>query len=437
MEPTALDNCSIQSLTSDIPSGAAFITGTTTVTYSATDINGNTSNHQFAVTVMDVQNPEIMGMPASISLSSESGSCEATASWVQPTTGDNCSVLSFSGSHVSGTSFPVGTTSVAYTAVDTSGNTTVETFTVTVADLEGPSIVNLPADINLANDQGLCGAIVSWIEPTTADNCGSASMTSSHQPGSFFPVGETEVQYVSVDSEGNSFASSFNVLVVDQELPEITGIPTDITIFADPGQCSGIHTWIDPVATDNCTVSTLEVTQGPGSAFLVGTTSVIYTVIDQAGHSVTSSFVVTVLDDQAPEILGTPSDILVTAEVGQCTAPATWIPANATDNCSIETFISSHNSGDVFPLGSNVVTYSATDASGNSSDTTFVVQVIDDQAPEITGMPAAFSISADQGECGAIVSWTAPVSSDNCGLNDLSSDIANGSFLAVGITTVT
>lgn len=437
LEPVAQDNCLTQSLTSDIPSGSVFVTGTTSVTYTATDIHGNASTHQFSVTVTDVQNPEVLGIPDSITLSTDPGSCEATASWVQPTSADNCSVLSFTGTHISGTSFPIGNTEVSYSAVDTSGNETIAVFTVTVEDDESPEILNLPVDINLVNDQGLCGAIATWIEPTAADNCGIASIDSSHQAGSLFPIGSTEVQYQALDSAGNSLTGTFNVVVSDQEMPELSGIPTDITLFADPGQCSAIHSWIDPVATDNCSVQTLEVTQGPGTGFLVGDTSVFYTVIDQAGNTITKSFVVTVLDDQTPEILGTPADITVTAEPGQCTAPVSWVPANASDNCSIETFIPSNNSGDHFPLGSTVVTYSATDASGNTSETTFVVQVIDEQAPEIAGLPAAFSVSADPDACGAVVTWIEPVSNDNCGLTDLSSDITSGSFLAVGATPVT
>ena len=436
IEPTASDNCSVLSLDTNIPSGTTFNIGTTTVTYTTLDIHGNSSVLQFDVTVEDVQIPEILNLPAAITLTTEPGSCEATASWAQPTTQDNCAVLSFNGSHVSGSSFQIGTTTISYTAVDSSGNSTVESFSVTVVDQENPIFVDLPSNFSAGNEPGICGAIIDWTEPSSIDNCGTVSVTASHQSGTFFPVGLTEVHYTSIDNSGNSVVGSFTVTVTDEEFPSLTGIPTDVTIFSDPGQCFAIHTWIDPVATDNCTVQVFDVTQGPGSSFQVGSTSVIYTLIDQTGNTVTSSFVVTVLDNQTPEIIGTPASISVLSEAGLCTAQATWIPASATDNCSLGTFTSSHLSGETFPLGSTLVTYTATDVAGNTTETTFTVNVIDDQAPVISGLPSTISVASDPGMCGTIVTWIEPTASDNCVLSEFTSNIANGSFFEVGSATI-
>ena len=55
----------------------------------------------------------------------------------------------------SGTMFPVGTTTVTYTAVDDASNVTTASFTVTVTDDELPVITGIPADIVASTERGL------------------------------------------------------------------------------------------------------------------------------------------------------------------------------------------------------------------------------------------------------------------------------------------
>ena len=52
----------------------------------------------------------------------------------------------------------------------------------------------------------------------------------------------------------------------------------------------------------------------------MGNTTVIYTATDIYGNTSTTSFVITVNDDEDPAIAGTPSDITQTADAGQCGA---------------------------------------------------------------------------------------------------------------------
>ena len=49
-------------------------------------------------------------------------------------------------------------------------------FTITVTDNEAPTIDNLPANIAVNNDAGVCGADVTWVEPTSADNCAGSTI---------------------------------------------------------------------------------------------------------------------------------------------------------------------------------------------------------------------------------------------------------------------
>ena len=135
-------------------------------------------------------------------------------------------------SHNPGDTFPVGTTVVTYVVTDTSGNTAQCSFNITVIDNENPTI-SCPSDITVTNDPGVCEAVASWNPPAGADNCPGFSVTSSHNPGDTFPVGTTVVTYIITDNSGNQAQCSFNIHVIDNELPTIS-CPSDITVTNDP-----------------------------------------------------------------------------------------------------------------------------------------------------------------------------------------------------------
>jgi hypothetical protein len=54
---------------------------------------------------------------------------------------------------------------------------------------------------------------VSWRPPEVAGAYGSWTLSSTHEPGHFFNVGETEVTYVATDDTGKSAQCSFRVVV--------------------------------------------------------------------------------------------------------------------------------------------------------------------------------------------------------------------------------
>ena len=55
---------------------------------------------------------------------------------------------------------------------------------------------------------------ISWAAPTASDNSGFVTLTSSHDPGTLFSVGTTEVNYTAVDPAGNmAEVCAFNVTI--------------------------------------------------------------------------------------------------------------------------------------------------------------------------------------------------------------------------------
>ena len=104
-----------------------------------------------------------------------------------------------------------------------------------------------------------------------------------------------------------------------------------------------------PTSSDNCAVTSFTSTHSPGATFAVGTTTVTYTALDAAGNSTTSSFTVTVTDDENPVISG----MLRTSTkstTGLCSAVVTWTAPTADDNRGIAT-LTSTQFGDTFPVG--------------------------------------------------------------------------------------
>jgi len=435
--PTSSDNCGIAGLTSSHNSGDSFPVGTTEVTYSTTDIHGNESSASFLITITDDEAPTIINLPERVTIPTEPGTCEGIVNWIEPDTSDNCGVASLEVSIPSGTPLPVGDTPVTYTVTDIHGNTHSEDFVIGVEDLELPQIVDTPADIMTTNDAGSCGASVTWVAATATDNCGVQSLTSTHTSGEAFPVGTTEVSLLATDIHGNTSSSSFLVTVTDDEDPTIAGIPADMTLTAESDMCSAVASWAAPTSSDNCGIADLTSTSLPGDTFPVGVTEVTYSTSDLYGNEVSDSFLITVTDDQEPSIDGLPTSMTLSAEAGLCSATATWTIPGSSDNCQVESLISDHQSGDSFPVGSTVVTYTALDIHGNSSSEAFTVTVNDEEDPVVLDTPMDMTLSNDAGDCGALVNWAAPSAGDNCGVQSLTSSHTSGDFFAVGTTEVT
>ncbi|MEN2284533.1 HYR domain-containing protein, partial [Algoriphagus sp. SE2] len=140
-------------------------------------------------------------------------------------------------------------------------------------------------------------------------------------------------------------------------------------------------------------------------------------------------------------IITCPSDISTTVGFGETGKVITYDLPIAVDNCGIESLelISGFESGAFFPLGSTMVTYQATDLSGNTTECSFMVEITesgDNENPTISDCPVEVIVETDPENCGAIVNWIEPTASDNSGSVTLTSNFEPGTIFPVGITTV-
>ncbi|PBB36983.1 hypothetical protein CK221_15715 [Mesorhizobium sp. WSM3868] len=377
--------------TSGLASGAEFPAGTTTVTFTATDKQGNTSSGSFTVTVQDREAP-VVNVPANVTVNTETGKNTATVTYnVSATDAAGGAVtLTQTAGLASGASFPVGTTTVTWTATDSTGNVGSGSFIVTVVDAEAPELT-VPANIVVDSDPGKASATVTYSVSATdaVDGAVTPVQIAGLASGASFPVGTTTVTFRATDSRGNaSDPKSFTVTVTDNQAPALN-VPANISVSTDAGK---------PTAKVTYNVSATDLVGGDvqpqlvaglasGSDFPIGTTTVTYRAIDQQGNaSAERSFTVTVADGEPP-VLTVPTNITVTVAYGETSGTANWAPPTATDNSQgtvSTTQIAGLDSGSSFPLGTTTNTFEARDAAGNTATASFTVTVSTTQPGNVT-----------------------------------------------------
>ncbi|TDN82410.1 gliding motility-associated-like protein, partial [Salegentibacter sp. 24] len=401
--PSVTDNCGIDTmeLTNGLEPGSEFPVGKTNITYTVKDTNGNTATENFTITVIDNEAPAI-ACPKDIIVSTQANEAYALVNFENPSATDNCEVtVEQTGGPVSGSQFPIGITTITFTATDNAGNTTQCSFSISIKDTEDPTLA-CPKDISTGVDNGICGAVIEFENPKGFDNSGEVSVeqTAGPESGELFAVGITTITFTATDPAGNTAICSFDINVNDDQAPVIEE-RDNITVNTDPGICGAIVNFDIPSATDNCGIETVELAGGlePGSEFPVGTTTVNYKVTDIHGNSAISSFNVTVIDNEAP-IITCPENISLNVEFGTETVLVNYNAISNTDNCtetSIE-LIEGFASGEEFPIGETKITYKVTDAAGNSATCTFKVNVIEDPE-EIPSAPNAPQVDIIQPDC--------------------------------------
>ena len=384
---SAADNCGTPTITQS-PAPGTIITGTTTVTLTATDASGNFTSSTFDVIIEDTTDPTIQ--PIADQTTAGDASCQATLAdfTALAVVSDNCdSNPIVTQLPAPGTTFS-GTTQVTLTVTDASGNDASTSFDVTVVDTTNPTIQPI-ADQIVSGDFECRGTIGNYTSlAVVADNCDAAPVvTQSPAPGTTFS-GTVLVTLTVTDASGNDASTSFNVVVEDTTAPTIQPI-NDRTVSANEN-CEAVlqnYTFL-AIVSDNCDANPV-VTQSPapGTVFF-DTLEVTLTVTDLSGNSSSTSFNVLIVDLMAPEIL-CPEDLVVVPDSeGNYVLTDFTSEAIAFDNCTPEPTITQIPApGTVFTEGSvNTITLIATDDAGNTSECTFEIEVEENLSSGIPGL---------------------------------------------------
>lgn len=120
----------------------------------------------------------------------------------------------------SGSTLPLGDTTVTVTAEDADGTQATCTFRVTVRDTTPPT-VRCPEDMRVGPDES-GGAFVTFVLPESTDLVSTPTVTASPESGSHFSPGENLVAVTATDAAGNAAQCLFGI-TVQTEVVSIAG----------------------------------------------------------------------------------------------------------------------------------------------------------------------------------------------------------------------
>jgi hypothetical protein len=198
-------------------SRSLFSLGVTKVSCSASDGQGNTARGTFRVRIVDTTAPAV-GVPQPLTVEA-TGPTGAKVEFVASATDATDRRPRVTCSPASGSTFPLGATTVRCTARDTSGNRAAASFAVTVVDTTAP-ILSLPAD-RTVQATSTKGVAVTYAASATDLVDGPVAPTCSPASGSVFPVGSTAVTCTARDARGNQVSGSFSVTVTPFPQPDL------------------------------------------------------------------------------------------------------------------------------------------------------------------------------------------------------------------------
>jgi uncharacterized repeat protein (TIGR03803 family) len=286
----------------------------------------------------------------------------------------------------------VGIDNFVVSATDLAGVSNTFTLLITVS-ADAP-VITVPADITV-QATNVAGNVVDFTVTASDVVDGTLTPTVTPASGSIFPLGTNLVTATATDSLGLSATNTFNVIVVDTNLPVIVSEPVSVTNLVGTSASFTVvaiaysplsYQWyLGATPLSGQTNSTLTLPSvGPGN---VGA----YTVAVTSDGGTTNSAAATLtLIYPNPPLITVPSDITVQAtNIAGNEVFFAVTATDAMDGVIIPTVTPA--SGSTFPLGTNLVTATATDSLGLSATNTFNVIVVDTNLPVIVSQPLSLT----------------------------------------------
>src|SRR5574340_786066 len=389
--PSVNDAVGVESVTNDAP--PYFPIGKTTVTWKAIDTSGNAATATQVVTVKDTTPPTI----------------HAPSDITQEATNPSSNVVNLGNSTVTDNGiiklvtnnapavFPIGKTTVTWTATDHSGNSQTATQIVNMIDTTPPKIS--PPPRLTVEATSLTQNTMPLGNSTVTDNGIIKSVTNNATQ--FFPLGKTTILWVATDASGNK-ANATQIVDVIHTIPPKLIVPANVTFEATSLKDNTVP-FGNATATD---IQQVTITNNASKTFPLGKTTILWTAKDVSGNTSNATQVIDVVDTTAPKITA-PSDVSVIAKsVSDNIVPI----GNATANDNVKLISLTNNASKTFPLGKTTILWVATDASGNKANATQVVDVIHTSPPKLT-VPANVTFEATSLDNNTI-SLVKPVATD-------------------------
>lgn len=385
--PNATDTCSVPSISfSDLTVDGNCtnqIIRLITRTWTATDACGNSVSRNQLITLKDTTPPRFLTFPPDVAV--ECPNSTAPLATGQPTGTDTCSVVSISFSDVSVdgncSNHVVRLITRTWIAADACGNSISQNQLITVKDTTPPSFALFPPDAVVECPNSTAPPATG--QPTGTDTCSVVSISFSDVSVD----GNCSNQIIrlitrtwtAIDACGNNFSQNQLITVKDTTPPSFVTFPVDAVVEC-PNPTTPAATG-QPTATDTCSVVSISfsdlVAGGNCSNQVVQIITRTWTATDACGNFFSQNQLITVKDTTPPQIACQSDIIVAESPPGSGGATVSFPPAVATDTCDSAPLVSSAPaSGAFFPVGTNTVICTATDACGNTNTCSFNIHVI-------------------------------------------------------------
>jgi hypothetical protein len=430
--PNVSDNCGKLSLSVNHVSGDIFSIGITQVIYIAEDPCGNTSSCSFNIQVLGscCDLPPVIQCPAAYKGCPNDNLDPSKTGVPIVSPGSplcNVPVYKYRDSILSTNGCPGSVKLIRiWTALDPIDSSKQATCmqSIELKDESTPTLLKCPVDITVSPGAN-CTTKVNWNHPTVVDDCSaSTSLVTNIQPNSTFSVGTTAINYTATDPCGNTANCSFTITVSTccNVNPKITCPAIYISCPGSSIDTSFAGVAIASAGTPNCgqpALSFQDIVAKTGPCIGAQRLFRIWTAKDLIDTNIKSSCVqiLDLKDTTGPIFQSLPFDIHIPVD-SNCMATAIWQQAVANDACGgTVTLNASHLSGSLFPIGTTIVSYTATDPCGNTSAATFKVVVTGSccDKPPVIHCPSDYS-GCPQTNCNPNISGsaTATAGSPSC-----------------------
>ncbi len=342
--------------------------GTYAIKYVATDSSGNSATNVRTVIVTDTT-PPTLTLNGPNPMTNE---CHAAFTDPGATANDLCAGALSVNAISTVNPNAVGVYSILYVATDPNGNSATNTRTVVVVD-RTPPVITINGASPLTNE---CHAAFSDPGATANDVCAGALSVNAVSTVNPNAVGTYTIQYTATDPSGNTATNTRTVVVVDTTAPVMT------MNGANPLTNECHAPFVDPGATanDSCAGAVAVTTNSTVNPNAAGSYTIKYIATDPSGNSVTNSRTVVVVDTTPPVITMNGASPLT----NECHAVFVDPGATASDSCAGNVFVVTNNTVNPNAVGTYVITYVATDPSGNTATNTRTVVVVDTTPPVMT-----------------------------------------------------
>ena len=456
---SASDNCSISSVTqtSGLNSGDIFPVGTTTNTFLVSDNSGLTATCSFNVIVEDNEDPTWINAPTDLTVECDgAGNVTEFDNWLNNTfTGmDNCPnwVITNDSSGLSDDCGMTGSEIVTFRLTDESSNFIELDATFTIEDATPPTIDVEASDLTVECDgNGNTTEINDWLASIGVTGAASDSCAGVTWTNNFIALsddcgmtGSATVTFTATDECNLTNTTTATFTIEDTTPPTIDVEASDLTVECDGnGNTTEINDWLASIgvtgaASDSCAGVTWTNDFTILNNDVCGAlTTVIFTATDECGNFVTTEATINT-EDTIPPVIGCPGDVTAVTEDGDCGAIVNFQPAVAIDNCgSAFTYQTGGlGSGSVFPVGDTLIEYTAQDDCGNLATCTFMVTVIDDDAPVAICQDLTVTLD-DTGNATITADQLNFGSNDNCGVGSVAINVDTFDCSNVGANEVT